>query len=191
MNHILFGWSQDRHSHIRLSLGALKSSDENVIKVFLLSVLPSFCIRETIHHLSSLAFRENYKKLFLFERFSNLCNSHLYFGSQIFRDLCLKSTYFFNFIRRISNLWLKSTILWWIKQKKTQKKPNKIEKIRWFWPSAGKISVQLEDEYHQNGKNNQTRKIYDNFRILVQILAQIIINFLDFRVFPNSFNSHL
>ncbi len=46
--------------HIRLSLGALKSSYENIVMVFLISVLPLFCIRETIHCLSSLDFRENY-----------------------------------------------------------------------------------------------------------------------------------
>ncbi len=38
-------------SHMQLSLGALKSSNENVNMVFLLSVLPSFCIRETLHPL--------------------------------------------------------------------------------------------------------------------------------------------
>ncbi len=40
------------------------------------------------------------------------------------------------------------------------KKMNKIEKICWFWPKAGKISVQHEDDY-QNGKN-EIRKINDN-----------------------------
>ncbi len=48
MNHVLIGLSRNRYSHIRLLLEALKSSDKNVIVVFLLSVLPSFCI--TVHN---------------------------------------------------------------------------------------------------------------------------------------------
>ncbi len=36
-----------------------------------------------------------------------------------------------------------------------------------------KIRVQLENEYHQNGKN-KIPKIYVNFRFLVQILVKII-----------------
>ncbi len=46
-----------------------------------------------------------------------------------------------------------------------------------------KISVQLEDEYYQNGKTTQIQKIYNNFHFLEQILAKIIINFSDFSVF--------
>ncbi len=46
-----------------------------------------------------------------------------------------------------------------------------------------KISVQLEDEYYQNGENAQIWKIYDNFRLLVMILTKIIIIFFDFSVF--------
>ncbi len=30
--------------------------------------------------------------------------------------------------------------------------------------SAGKISVQLDDEYYKNGKKAKVRKIYDNYR---------------------------
>ncbi len=66
----------DLPSHIRDSLGALKSSDETIIMVFLLSVLPTFCIKETIHRLFCTVFRENYY-IFPIWVFSNLCNSHL------------------------------------------------------------------------------------------------------------------
>ncbi len=68
-----------QNSHIRLSLVMLKSLEENVIMVFLLSVLPSFCIRESIHHLS-IPFHilgTLIKTFFLFEKFSNSCNSYL------------------------------------------------------------------------------------------------------------------
>ncbi len=44
------------------------------------------------------------------------------------------------------------------------------------------ISVQLEDEYYQNGKT-QIWKMYDNFGLLVQIWAKIIVRFLNFSVF--------
>ncbi len=60
---------------------------------------------------------------------------------------------------------------------------NKIDKIRRFWPSAGEISVQLEDEYYENGENVQIWKIYNNFRLSVHIPAKIIINFSDFSGF--------
>ncbi len=46
------------------------------------------------------------------------------------------------------------------------------------------MNVQFEDKYYQNGKNAQIRKIYNNFRFLVWILAKIIINFSDFSIFP-------
>ncbi len=49
MNCVLIGLPHAQYSHIRLSPGALQSSDENMIMVFLLSVLPSFCIKQTIH----------------------------------------------------------------------------------------------------------------------------------------------
>ncbi len=49
MNCILIGWFHYRYSHIRLPLGVLKSSNKNVTMVFLLSVLPSFCIRGSAH----------------------------------------------------------------------------------------------------------------------------------------------
>ncbi len=61
------------------------------------------------------------------------------------------------------------------------KKMNKIEKICRFWPYPGKISVHLEDEYYQNGKN-EIQKIY-NFCFLDHILTKIIINFSDFSIF--------
>ncbi len=58
---------------------------------------------------------------------------------------------------------------------------NKIEKIRRFWPSAGKIGVRFEDEYYENGEN---AKKFDNFRFSVHILTKIIINVSDLSVFP-------
>ncbi len=39
---------------------------------------------------------------------------------------------------------------------------NKIEKYTDF-ALAGKISVQLNDEHHKDGKNTKILKIYDNF----------------------------
>ncbi len=48
---------------MRLSLGTLKSSNENMTVVFLLSVLPSFCIKE-IRVIIYPHFKENYKKNF-------------------------------------------------------------------------------------------------------------------------------
>ncbi len=56
---VLIGWSYNRYLHFQHSLEVLKSSDEKLIMVFLLSVLPSFCIRETNHCHSSPHFREN------------------------------------------------------------------------------------------------------------------------------------
>ncbi len=44
----------------QLAFGVLKLSDKNVIMVFLLPILPSFGIRETIHRLFSPDSRENY-----------------------------------------------------------------------------------------------------------------------------------
>ncbi len=60
------------------------------------------------------------------------------------------------------------------------KKINKIKKIGRFRPSAVKITLRLEDEYYGNGENDQIRKIYDNFRFSVHILAKI------FRIWPVS-----
>ncbi len=60
---------------------------------------------------------------------------------------------------------------------------NKMEKTHRFRPSVGKISVQLEDEYYRNEENALIRKIFDNFRFSVPILAKII-NFSDLSVFP-------
>ncbi len=68
-------WWKSQKINIRLSLEALKSSNENVITVFLLSVLPSFCIRETTHLLFGPDSMENYWKFFRFEHFSYLCES--------------------------------------------------------------------------------------------------------------------
>ncbi len=48
MNSVLIGLSHNQNSHMWLLLGALKLAEENVIMVFLLSVLLSFCIREII-----------------------------------------------------------------------------------------------------------------------------------------------
>ncbi len=45
INYILIGWFHKWYLHIGLSFGVLKSSDKNVIMVFLLSILPSYCIR--------------------------------------------------------------------------------------------------------------------------------------------------
>ncbi len=66
---------------------------------------------------------------------------------------------------------------------------NKIEKIRRFRSSLGKISIRLEDEYYENGEKAQIRKIYDNFRFSVYILVKIIINFSDLNGFPISSSS--
>ncbi len=82
---------------IRLSRGALKSSDKNVITVFLLTVLPSFCIWETIRCLSSRDFRGNYWKIFRFERLSSSRNSHLWFGWLIFLTYVWKRCIFLQF----------------------------------------------------------------------------------------------
>ncbi len=68
MNLVLISWSHNWNSDSQLSIGTLKS-EENVIMVFLQSVLPSFWIRKTIRRLSSLDFRENYLKSI--ECFSN------------------------------------------------------------------------------------------------------------------------
>ncbi len=97
-----------------------------------------------------------------------------------FPDICPKLVYFFDFIRRIPNLYLKSTYFLTHKTKKT----NKIEKIRWSCLLATKISIPLEYEYYQIEKTVQIRKMYDNFHFFVQILVKIIINLLDFQVFP-------
>ncbi len=51
-------------AYSKLSLGVLMSSDENV-----LSILPLFCIRDTIDHLFNPNFREYYLKFFRFEPF--------------------------------------------------------------------------------------------------------------------------
>ncbi len=50
---------KNKHSTL---LGVLKSSIENMIIGLLLSVLPSFCIKETILGLFCPDFRGNYKK---------------------------------------------------------------------------------------------------------------------------------
>ncbi len=42
------------------------------------------------------------------------------------------------------------------------KKMSKIEKYTDF-AQAGKISVQLDNEYYENGENTKIRKMYDNF----------------------------
>ncbi len=62
-------WKNQKNKHVipkifiiyllRLSFGALKSLDKNVIIVFLLSVWPLFCITETIQHLFCPDFWEN------------------------------------------------------------------------------------------------------------------------------------
>ncbi len=123
MNHVLIGPSRNQNSHIQLSLGMLKSSAENVIMVFPLSVLPSFCIRKTTHSLSSPDFSESYKTFFLFERFSIMEQSSLIWIAN-FLDSCLKAEYFSDFIHLIPDLWLKLT---YVLTNKT-KKGNKIEK---------------------------------------------------------------
>ncbi len=60
MNCVLIGSSHDRYLHIRLSLEVQKSPDENLIMVFLLSVLPLFSIMEAIHRFSRSDLWENY-----------------------------------------------------------------------------------------------------------------------------------
>ncbi len=62
----------------------LKSSGENLIMVFPLSVLHLFCTKKTIHLLFSPDFSKNYQKFFRFERFSDFCNINLQFGCLIF-----------------------------------------------------------------------------------------------------------
>ncbi len=69
MNCVLIGWAHDRNSRIWLSLGVLKSSEENVIMVFLLSVLPTFSIKETIHHFPVQILGEIIKKNFYWSVF--------------------------------------------------------------------------------------------------------------------------
>ncbi len=64
--------------------------------------------------------------------------------------------YFYDFIRRIPNLWLKSM---YFLTNKTKNK-DKIEKIWRFQSSAGKISVQLEHKYYKNGENAQIWKLW-------------------------------
>ncbi len=63
-------------------------------------------------------------------------------------------------------------------------KPKKMKKIKicGFRRQVGKINVQLEDQYYQNGENAQIRKIYNNFCFLVHILAKIIRNFTAFSI---------